>query len=100
MYRWLRSRQLEGTFPGSCSKGCWITSALRIDRGWGRPTEREWPYSTSWPPVEPPGMDDSAKRHGILAYQRIRSVDECRKALEKLAPVQVALDISLHEWPI
>lgn len=28
----------------------WVVSALRINRGWGSPTEMEWPYeSDAWP---------------------------------------------------
>jgi len=82
MYGYVRSRQLEGTFNNDPSIGCWPITALRIERGWGNPGEERWPYDDgSWPPKEPAHVDQYAKEKRIFAYQRIRSVTECREAL-------------------
>lgn len=81
MYNYVRSRQLEGTYPGSPKTGTWITTSMRIGKGWGMLEELQWPYdgdANHWPPVEPINIDLEAKKHRILAYQRINTVDECR----------------------
>lgn len=85
MYNYIRSRQLEGTFPGSPKTGTWITTSMRIGKGWGFPEESQWPYdgdASHWPPAEPPDIDIEAKKHRILAYQRISSIDECRIVID------------------
>jgi GNAT superfamily N-acetyltransferase len=82
MYSFIRSRQLERTFPGSPSTGVWISTALRVSKGWGELEESLWPYDAShWPPIEPLGVDLHAKTHRVLAYQRISTIDECRIAI-------------------
>jgi hypothetical protein len=50
--------------------------------------ESEWPYfdedfdpAIDWPPEEPPGLDTKAKNARVHYYQRIRSVQDCRKML-------------------
>jgi hypothetical protein len=56
MYNYIRARQLEGTYSNDPTIGTWATSAMRILRGWGNPTEAEWPYNgraADWPPDEP-----------------------------------------------
>jgi GNAT superfamily N-acetyltransferase len=84
MYGFVRARQLEGTYPGDPAIGTWGSTRLRIDRGWGRIPESEWPYITGtgpWPPSEPPGLDAKAKKYRILRYQRITHLEECKLAL-------------------
>ena len=81
-YRYVRSRQLEGTYPGDRWTGAWITTDLRIQKGWGCPTEGDWPYETDlWPPIEPPGMDERAKENRLFAYVRVRTIDDCRRVV-------------------
>jgi len=96
----VRSRQLEGTYPGDGTMGAWGTTALRVIKGWGVPDESAWPYDgdiSHWPPTEPPGIDQLAKLHRILAYQRARSIDECRRFLAGGHPVIAAFEID-NSW--
>lgn len=96
----VRSRQLEGTFPGDAHTGAWCITALRINRGWGVPPESAWPYAgraKAWPPMEPPNVDSLARPHRIWAYRRTRTLDECRAALANEHLVLVSLDIT-REW--
>lgn len=95
LYNYIRSRQLEGTYPGDFQIGAWITSSLRVAYGWGGPQEEAWPFElllTSWPPAEPPGLDALAKQWRSPAYQRVRTVDDARRCLALLqAPVVIAV---------
>lgn len=96
MYNYVRSRQMEGTFPGSPNTGAWISTAMRVMKGWGMLKEALWPYdgdANHWPPNEPQGIDLRAKAHRILAYQRASTVDECRILLASNQPVSVAFEI-------
>lgn len=84
MYNYVRSRQLEGTFPGDATTGTWITTGMRVGKGWGWIEESLWPYdgnANHWPPSEPAGLDIRAKENRTLVYQRINTVDECRIVL-------------------
>jgi len=97
MYGYVRSRQLEGTYNNDPTIGCWPITALRIDRGWGNPGEERWPYNgsaESWPPKEPAHIDRYAKEFRRFAYQRIRSVDECKEAIFKQSSIMVSVDIT------
>jgi hypothetical protein len=101
MYTYVRARQLEGSYPGHHSTGCYVQTCLRILRGWGDPGEAAWPYDGSaanWPPQEPPGIERAAKAGRICAYQRVRSLEECKLALTQGRPVQVALEIVMADW--
>jgi hypothetical protein len=101
MYSYVRSRQLEGTYSDDPSIGCWLISDMRIRRGWGSPTEIEWPYDGSaanWPPEEPAQIDQAAKPLRIFAYQRVRNFDECKKLLALGNPVSVAFQIVGEDW--
>jgi GNAT superfamily N-acetyltransferase len=99
MYRYVRARQLEGTYSDDPSTGVWIVSDMRIAHGWGCPTELEWPYETAnWPPKEPPQIDQAAKTNRIHGYQRVRTADECKKVLAHGQPVTAALEIVSREW--
>ena len=101
MYNYVRSRELEGTFPGNHSTGVWPITSLRIGRGWGTPTEEAWPYkgrAEDWPPIEPKNIDNAAKASRILMYQGIRSVDDCKIAITKGRPITASFLIDAAEW--
>jgi len=96
MYNYVRSRQLEGTYPGSPNTGAWISTCMRVMKGWGVLEEKLWPYdgdANHWPPIEPQGIDLQAKARRILAYQRVSTVDECRIMLASENPMMVAFEI-------
>lgn len=79
MYSYIRGQQLEGTFPLDPSAGVWLTSAMRIYKGWGMPPESEFPYNGNledFPPDEPEGIDALAKQFRLSTYRRIRSQTE------------------------
>jgi GNAT superfamily N-acetyltransferase len=100
-YGFVRSRELEGTFPGSPAQGVWITTHLRVCKGWGCAPEAAWPYpgpTDDWPPSEPPGIDEIAKAKRFPAYQRVRDVDEALCALAFWSPFEVALPIVTDAW--
>jgi GNAT superfamily N-acetyltransferase len=98
MYSYVRSRQLEGTYNDDPTIGCWPITAFRIDRGWGNPGEERWPYdgsAESWPPKEPAHIDQYAKENRIaFAYQRIRSVGECKEAIFERHCILISVDIT------
>jgi GNAT superfamily N-acetyltransferase len=99
LYNYVRSRQLEGTYSSDHTIGVWITSALRISRGWGNPKEEDWPYISSkdWPPKEPQGIDVLAKPLRIWHYQRVRDLNQCKIALASSRPVLASFDIT-KQW--
>jgi GNAT superfamily N-acetyltransferase len=87
-YTFVRSRQLENTYPGDPRLGNWGISVNRIVFGWGRVEESDWPYFESgaeerdFNAPEPSGVDKVAKRHRIHYYERVRDSVECRKVLK------------------
>jgi GNAT superfamily N-acetyltransferase len=85
LYNYVRGRQLEGTYSSDPSVGIWPITSLRVSYGWGAVPEYVWPYASSrdWPPTEPSGLDVTAKQRRILSYQRLRSMEECKLALQK-----------------
>jgi len=100
LYNYVRSRQLEGTFPGSPETGVWPITAMRISFGWGWILDSKWPreHPPSWPPsIEPPGLDDLAKQHRINHYVRVRTLDECKRTLAFRGPVLSSFRMS-SEW--
>jgi GNAT superfamily N-acetyltransferase len=84
-YNFRRSRQLEGTYPGSPKEGVWGITAHRVSFGWGTIKEHEWPLGkpdgSDFLDPEPPGLDQSAKRYRIHHYERIRNSTEVRVIL-------------------
>lgn len=101
MYNFVRSRQLEGTFLDGPEVGAWVTTGMRVARGLGSPNRAEWPCSAGtvdWPPVEPPMINQAAKRHRILAYQRVRNALECKLVLAQRAVVVAAFEINPAMW--
>jgi GNAT superfamily N-acetyltransferase len=96
IYLFERARELEKSYPGDKMTGVWGISTFRVLKGWGNPTETEWPYpqrDDPWPPTEPANIDKLAKRSRIAAYHRVRSVDECRKLLAADRPVSASFGI-------
>jgi len=79
----VRARQLEGRFPGNRFEGVWSISGLRVFKGWGAVKKSEWPNDNQdkWPPNEPPDIDERAKRWRLQHYHRLRSLDDCIRAL-------------------
>jgi len=99
-YNFVRSRQLEGTYPGDPETGVWPISCNRVGFGRGFVTEADWPRTMSrqtWPPPEPPGLDAKAKSKRLYHYQRIRSAYECCVTLGHLRPVNAAFEITA-QW--
>ena len=100
LYGFVRGRQLDGTYPGDRATGIWGTTGMRIARGWGSVSEDDWPYSAGleqWPPVEPPGLDEKAKRNRIQYYQRIHDALECKWAIMNWGPVQASFEVT-EQW--
>jgi GNAT superfamily N-acetyltransferase len=102
-YGFVRSRQLEGTFPGNPETGVWPITFNRIYWGWGLPPEAAWPYQRVdgriiWPPSdEPPGIDVLAHQNLGGLYQRVRSLYECKLVLAYHSPLLAVLDIT-DKW--
>ncbi len=85
-YGFVRARQLEGTYPGDPKLGAWPITSNRTLFGWGQVGEDEWSYfrgQDEFAAPEPPGLDESAKRHRVHHYQRIRNSSEARAILER-----------------
>jgi ribosomal protein S18 acetylase RimI-like enzyme len=101
MYNYVRSRELEGTFPGDREASTWVITDARVRKGWGAVPEDTWPDDgTRWPPgPEPPGIDEIAKASRLFAYERVRSLPECRRLLVAGKPTTAAfqIDDSWHE---
>lgn len=95
-YNQVRSRQLEGTFPGSPETGVWNTTYLRTMKGWGCVEEELWPYdgrASSWPEAEPPGLDVQAKANRIGIYQRVNTVEDISRGIYTIGAVQASFGI-------
>ena len=100
LYGFVRSRQLDGTFPGDAGTGVWPITACRIERGWGMVPENDWPYPARddpWPPVEPPGLDAKARNYRIVRYQRITTSYEAKIAISRDWPVGASFEIT-KQW--
>ena len=95
-YGFVRSRQLEGTFPGSPGTGHWLSTLFRVMKGWGQVEEKLWPDdldANQWPPTEPEGLDIQAKAHRIHSYQRVSSLEQYRFLIASQLPVQASFEI-------
>lgn len=100
IYGFIRSRQLEGTFPGDRKRGVWGITSKRIARGWGMVLESDWPHPTqfdSWPPSEPSDLDSKAKKHRILSYQRITDSYEAKIAIASRGGVGASFPVT-EQW--
>lgn len=100
-YGFIRSRQLEGTFPGDKETGVWPITSHRISYGWGDPPEEYWPYpkpDAEWPEPEPAGIDAIAKKYRIAPpYRRVRDIRACIQIIRSGRPVTASLDIT-DKW--
>ncbi len=98
-YNVVRSRQLEGTYPGSPETACWLITPMRVRRGWGQIPIESWPDRAleSWPPPEPAGLDETAKSNRIFRYQRVHSSQECLDAVRRRLPVMASFEIT-NQW--
>lgn len=93
-YGFVRSRELEGTFPGPPNVGTWILTTQRVTKGWGHLPEEFWTYDPSrWPPIEPPGVDEIAKKRRTRSYMRCRTLDDCRFVLNEGGGIGAAFEI-------
>jgi GNAT superfamily N-acetyltransferase len=104
MYNMVRSRQLEGTYNDDIKIGVWVVSSLRIMRGLGCPLEEQWPFDGDpkrWPPKEPENIDAYAKENRIFAYQRVKSLEQCKYSLASDVPLLYATKVykSWHNAP-
>jgi hypothetical protein len=101
IWPWIRARLLEGTWPGGPDVGAWPTSGNRVSRAWGGVEQADWSYGPSdpWPPTEPPGLDQLAKKHRRSRYIRIRSAADCAKGLASgIGVVDASFDIVHQDW--
>ena len=93
----VRARQIEGAFPGDPTRGCWPISWNRVAYGWGMPTVEDWPDEPDlkqWPPVEPPLIDEKAKRNRLRYYQRTRTIEDCTRAIDQCRPPNLSVEIT------
>jgi GNAT superfamily N-acetyltransferase len=98
MYGFVRGRQLQGTFPGEPSAGVWPITALRIGFGWGTVPEELWPKTGGqWPPPEPPNLDSEAKKFRAGRYQRVRTLDDCKKVMADIRPLPVLASLEITD---
>jgi GNAT superfamily N-acetyltransferase len=101
VYPWIRSRLLEGTWPGGPDVGAWPASGNRVQRAWGLVERSDWSYrpSDGWPPTEPPGLDQLAKKHRNNRYIRIRSAADCEIGIASgIGVVGASFDIVSQDW--
>jgi GNAT superfamily N-acetyltransferase len=74
--------------------GVWLTTAMRVAKGWGHPPEDAWRYEPQiWPPPEPPGIDEAAKNNRTTAYTRCRTLADSRTVLKSGGGVLAAFQI-------
>ncbi len=99
-YLAIRTRQLEGTYPGNPTEGTWPSSGMRAMRAFGMTLDEDWPMLSSiddYPPDEPKGLDTKAKQFQCDFYQRIRDTEEVRLILANQGAVSVSIGIT-DQW--
>jgi Papain family cysteine protease len=74
---------------------------MRVAYGWGFLPEEAWELVDGrpiWPPPpEPNGLDELAKKHQIGRYRRVRSMQECKRALAFQGPLLASFKIT-DKW--
>jgi GNAT superfamily N-acetyltransferase len=63
--------------------------------------QSEWSYGPSddWPPTEPPGLDQLARKYRQNRYVRIRSAADCAKGLAtRIGGVNASFEIVHRDW--
>src|SRR5438552_999611 len=95
IYRYVRTRQLEGTLALGPKHGAFIINANRVLAGCGNISEKRWPYpkDSKWPVLEPPGLDAIARFNKIFAYFRIRDLEDARRCLTNGSSFSLSLPI-------
>jgi GNAT superfamily N-acetyltransferase len=77
-------------------QGVFIINSARVHAGWGTISETRWPYpkrGASWPPPEPPGLDQIARFNMIQSYFRVRDLEDARRRLAFGGPFLVSMSI-------
>jgi GNAT superfamily N-acetyltransferase len=101
IYLFIRGRQLEGTISEGPKIGVWPITAGRVRKGWGSPPNTAWTHDPSdpWPPKEPDNIDHDliARKNRLLAYQRVRTCNECKVAIALMNGVLFAGEIT-RSW--
>ena len=95
-YNVVRSLQLEGRLHVP-AEGSWPITSLRVGKGWGWPDEADFPHygnSFLFPPPEPSGLDQKAKKFRTAYYLRVYTPEQCRLFVEHWSPVQAAFEIT------
>jgi hypothetical protein len=79
-FNYIRSRELEGTYPGDPRLGTWPINYLRTEFGWGRvPRFLELTeIGADFGAPVPPHLDRVAKEGRIHHYQRVRTAYNAR----------------------
>lgn len=85
---WVRTRQLEGTYPGDRMTGVWPINYHRVLRGWGK--YKEWQCTPDWPPSDASQHDEAAKRNQVSSYSRVWDFTDCKRTLSRNCRVAAA----------
>lgn len=91
-WNWVRTRQLEGTFPGDEKTGVWPINGNRILRGWGDLSV--WSDNQDWPPEDASEHDHEAKESRIDSYSRVWDYTDCKRALSRNGVVSAAFYVT------
>lgn len=95
-YTYVRGLQLEGRYPRDF--GLASMTPMRVRMIWGCVPWRYWPTlpdDPPFPPREPHGLDEIARRRRIDFYQRVRSSADAARALYVARyPISAALRVT------
>lgn len=91
-WTWVRTRQLEGTYPGDPTTGVWPINYYRVRRGWGG--FEQWQGSPDWPPNDASQHDEMAKQEQIDSYSRVWDFYDCRRVLSRKCGVSAAFTVT------
>lgn len=99
IYSFVRSRMMEGTFPGTASTGTSAVTGLRVSRIYGAMPMQVWSEDgKAWPPNLPDrATEDKAKPYRIRSYHRIVDLDGVRLALAYANPFTTVVPITA-QW--
>jgi GNAT superfamily N-acetyltransferase len=92
-----RCATLEG--KDSSTAGCCLITLCRARFGWGGIPDGAWPNATISSGVEPPGLDEIARKQRIRAYWRVDSLRDMQQCLSFHPPfsVHAAFPVT-HDW--
>jgi GNAT superfamily N-acetyltransferase len=99
IYTFVRSRIMEGTFPGTPQMGHSGITLLRVMRMYGLMPMQVWPVDgRPWPPTLPdPATEEQAKPYRVRSYHRIIDLEAVRFAIAYSNPVSTAVPIT-PQW--